>query len=156
MTASTLSAPAESCTPSAAAKRAKGDASLAALAADVQSGSVESSGESLPGNVKLTDPQIRELRERRAASVAASSPIPWDQLASGYGVHWKTAYRVCLGFTRLSAGGPIEPRQLLDPATLLVRCGVCGGMHDQSTGCILCQGRWFARIGRVLRLANIL
>lgn len=157
MTASTSSASAESCTLSAAAKRAKGEQSLAVLSADLDSGCVESPGDALPLNTKLSDKQIRELRERRAASVAAGSPIAWEVLAADYGgVHWKTAYRVCLGFTRLSAGGPIEPRQIVDPATQLVRCGCCGGMHDRQTGCVLCQGRWFAGLSRVLKRANIL
>lgn len=108
----------------------------------------------LPKNQKLTDEQIVEMRTVRATPIGGVK-LDWNQLGEMFGINWKTAYRICLGFSRESAGGPIEAQQIPSVEDLLVRCKTCGCRHSEAEVCRTCSLSWTVGLLRVLRLSGI-
>lgn len=112
-------------------------------------------------NCRLSDQQVRELRQARAASreraeadeSGQAQPLDWPELGALFGVSEKYAYRLCRGMSRQAAGGPIEPLENPSRAEVLrnfIRCRACGGKHHRHDECQPCQVQWAAIFGRAL------
>lgn len=68
----------------------------------------------------------------------------WRTLGALFGIHPKTAYRICVGLIWEEAGGPMEhriARALHDVDTPKGRCKLCGGLY-LGTFCLACHRRF--------------
>jgi hypothetical protein len=96
---------------------------------------VESAGKT---RCKLSDEQVAQLREERIAR-----GVSYEALGRRYGIHPKVARRLCAGYFRLEAGGPLEPQQR---GPRPARCRHCGGLVYLP--CRLCDVRTRKRADR--------
>lgn len=83
--------------------------------------------------LKMDGDQVRQMR----ALHDAAPSLPWDFLASIWGVSSKHAYRICVGKLREKEGGYIDEPP--EPTNVHERCPTCGGMVLMP--CELCKQR---------------
>src|SRR5687767_13013837 len=100
---------------------------------------------------KLSEQQVKAMRMLRATAQSS-----WADLGEQFGVHAKTAYRVCTGRSRKTIGGPCEAANETANACASrpVRCPECGARLIKLP-CKLCQDGWARIVIRLLIEAGL-